>query len=146
MQELTICLTSNEEIEVENKLRELYVLQDKPIKKDQFQIMVNEIVNSGKPFGAIMAGLNDLKTADLKKVSYPVIMGAIFDHCDKVEKRITHCDECSTSGFIVMKDAEGMNFSLACHCPSGGRARKDGLIKWDGSSIQFSNGRQLTRS
>ena len=145
MNDLTVCLTSDQEIEVENKLRDLYIIQDKPIKKDQFAVVLNEVATSGKPFGAIIAGLNDLKAADLKKVSYPVIMGAIVDHCEKVERRIKQCDDCSTSGFIIMKDPEGMNFSLACHCPSGDRAQKGGLIKWDGSTIQFSNGRRLTK-
>jgi len=143
MNELVQCLTAKEEIEVESRLRDLYILQDKPIKKDQFATMLSEIVNSGKPFKAIMAGLYDLRSEDLKKISYPIIMNAIFDHCEPVNSGPTRCEKCSSSGFVVMRDDEMRSFALACTCQNGDVIQNQGNVRWNGESTQFVHGRLL---
>lgn len=138
MNELTISLTSDEEIEIENQLRDLYILQDRRVKKEEIALMVNEICRSGKPFKAIIAGLNDLKTQDVKKMSFPIIIGAILNHCEETLELKTSCDHCSISGFIIMKDPDGHEFGLACNCSNGDKAERQGAMRWNGRGTQLS--------
>ena len=144
MSDLTKCLTPEEEIHIENKLRELYSLQDRPIKREQFELMLHEIIGSGKPFAAMIAGIVDLKIEDLRKLSYPIIMGAIFKHCEKDSTATESCEHCCSSGFMVMKDDEGRSFSMACICRNGEMVHRQGNVRWRGKVTQFSNGRELT--
>ncbi len=120
MNELTVPLTPQQEIDIQTALENLFVVQDKPVKKNQIAIFLDEIIRSRKPFGAIIKGIEKLKHEDIRKMSYAVIEESISDCIERKEmKTDDFCHECRGSGFIVSKDGEGRSFGRSCFCRKG---------------------------
>ncbi|KKN10511.1 hypothetical protein LCGC14_1035960 [marine sediment metagenome] len=144
MNDLELLLTPQEEIDIEAALKNAFTLQDKPIKKDQFEILLNEVLKSKKPFRAIIAGLDSLKSESLRRLTFYEIMTGIDKFIENPTGGAVSCDHCSKSGFFVMRDDEGRNFSLACTCQNGDRVANQGNTRWNGQNMQSCRGRMLT--
>lgn len=144
MRDLIPSLTPQEEIDVENAIKRLYTLQDKPLKKNTLATFVFELSRCARPLNAIIAGIDSLKKETTSRIALPDILNAIDKFYEKKDTASQKCDECM-SGFIVMRDEEGRNFSLACNCPAGDSKANQGNTRWNGQTVQWSKGRQLTR-
>lgn len=145
MRDLIPSLTPQEELDVESSLKRLYTLQDKPLKKETLATFVFELSRCARPMNAILAGIDSLKKETTSRITLNDILNAIDKFHEKKETASQKCDQCM-SGFIVMKDEEGRNFSLACNCPAGDPKANQGNVRWNGGTIQTSKGRQLTRA
>jgi len=118
MNSLIKCLTSDEEIQIENTLKELYALQGLRPDKESFATMLSELLSCGKPFKAIITGLYSLKSVELRRISYPSLINAIMDKVDETPQELVQCDDCY-DGRNSFQDSEGRWWARACHCQNG---------------------------
>ncbi len=135
----------NQSVLLEAELDKLFVFQDKHLPKEKRAILIDEISKLNFPFGAVMAGLRSLMTDDLVSIKFPTIIAAIRQKMVPDEDAVIECDDC-LSGYVVMKDAQGRSFSLACRCLTGNvKAVAQGLTRWSGEDVQMSKSRILTK-
>jgi len=141
MNSLTI-FSINEQNSIEAELEVLFACQGKTLHKEIRPIWLNELVNSGIPHKAIIQGLRFLKSEEIQTLKLNTVLSAARRFIEF--EQVSDCEDCN-SGYIVMKDSEGRNYSLACRCSAGQMKKNQGLVQWLGDSTQFSNGRTLTK-
>lgn len=128
------------------ELERLHALQDKPFPESKKVIMVNELGTGIFPFAAVIQGIKSLHAEDLRSIKLFLLIESIRKFVDSDSGRI-HCGSCRKEGCVIMVDAGGAQFSLACTCSNGDIiANLQGLVRWNGKGVQESNGRVLFRT
>lgn len=128
------------------ELERLHVLQDKPFPEAKKVIMVNELGTGVFPFSAVIQGIKSLHGEDIKSLKLFIIIEAIRTFFDSNVNRF-ECGSCRKSGCVIMIDAVGDQFALACTCSNGDIVVNiQGLVRWNGKGVQESNGRILFRA
>ena len=144
MNELTVFLSQQEEIDIETQLKKLFSFQDKFAKKEQIALFLDEIRESGYPFKAIIQGIDSLKNGKLARITLADIMQAISEKIEPSnveQKESVKCDICLGLGIVEMRDENGYKFVLACQCSNGDEHERRGRFRWNGTEIQgFKNG------
>lgn len=125
------------------ELDKLFTFQDKHLTKDKRSILIDALLESKIPMGAIVLGVRKLQQDDLNSIKLGTIFAAARSHVQGDDEQRRGCKDCA-SGMVLMKDEGGRVFSLACRCSYGSNVqRTHGLKKWGGQSSQMSNGRIL---
>lgn len=141
---------SSENIERANLRRELirlFTLQDRPLTDEKASVLVNELILTKIPNGAIVAGIRNLCDDDLKSIKFTTIKQAANKFVTHVYDNY-HCDHCKGEGVIMMICTGyeyDYNTSLACTCDRGqliGNA--NGILKWNGEDYQEAKNRKFT--
>lgn len=128
------------------ELERLHVLQDKPFPESKKVIMVNELGIGIYPFTAVIQGIKSLHGEDLRSIKLFLLIEAIRKFVDADKDRF-QCGNCHKEGCVIMIDAVGNSFALACTCSNGDMiAELQGLVRWNGKGVQDSNGRILFKS
>lgn len=122
------------------------MLQDKPFPEAKKVIMVNELGTGVFPFTAVIQGIKSLHAEDLRSIKLFLLIEAIRKFIDSDTHRHI-CGACHKEGCITMIDANGAMFALACTCSNGDLVvNLQGLVRWNGTGVQESNGRILFRA
>ena len=108
--------------------------------------MVNELGTGVFPFVAVIQGIKSLCAEDLRSIKLFLLIEAIRKFVDQDAHRIA-CGSCHKEGAVVMIDADGKQFALACNCSNGDLVSGlQNLVRWNGKGVQESNGRILFRT
>jgi hypothetical protein len=143
MNSLKIPLNPEQIQSVEKEIERLFMLQDKHLDKSKKNFLVQEIEDSGLPFGAIIQGIRALFNQDLKSLKFFVIK-------ESIEKFIVHetittkCHFCGGHGIVSMVRDDKHSFAFACKCRAGDNWKKH--LRWSGSINQQIHGENYTLS
>lgn len=140
MQNLTVTLTDNEQSMIASELEKLYSFQDRPLSKEKRVLIVQEIVSHGYPFKAIIQGIRDMFSDDLKTIKLASILQSIQEKIVVEEIQISDCDDCDGRGLVILLSDTRYEKVFACLCKNGFRWIERGLAQWSGEQAQFHRG------
>jgi hypothetical protein len=145
--DLTRLVSEHEKFHIGEQCEKLFLLQDKPMNEKKKALLVEEILATGFPYQAIVAGLSDLMHQDLRLIKIHTILESIQEKLTyrEADTGVT-CTHCGSSGYVSLFDKAHRYFALACVCEKGERrVSVQHLNRWNGLGIQHSNGRDLHR-
>jgi len=143
MNDLIRTFSPLDEIEVAKELDRLFALQDRPLSNDKKSILVTELSVSGMPKSAVVAGIRDLVSEDLKQIKLCTLIQATKKHFRFVDTK-QGCDRCSYTGNVSVATDDGYIYSIPCVCDRGTSISKaQNLGQWSGTTIHYlSDGRK----
>ena len=141
MSELTVLYTTTEIESIKAALERLFVLQDKGAGARKVDLFVEEILNNGFPFGAILAGIRDLQHENLQQIKLGTILESIRNKIHyEAPADEPRCNYCDGMGMVSLANEKGYAFSFACVCAKGGQFEKSfPLQRWNGRLSQNHN-------
>lgn len=142
MQNLSVSWQEHEKLQVGEALKKLFTLQDRPMTKEKEAILTDELSLSGLPVGAVISGINSLKSEDVSTIKLSTLLSASRKFVEQREEPDSECGMC-LKGIVVMKDEAGYEFALSCQCQMG--LGHKGYVQWNGENIQHSRGRYLRK-
>jgi len=83
MSALITCLSDEEKVAVGNELEKLFMFQDRPLAAPKKALLVSEISKKGMSFDAIVKGIRNLFSEDLKEVKLSRIENSIREFMPK---------------------------------------------------------------
>lgn len=137
---LTTTLSEREKLALEDELEKLFALQDRPLSKEKKTILIEEMALMSLPFRALVSGIRQLMTEDLKSIKLWNIRDAAEKFVFAEAKPATECDFCEKTGAVVMFARQGeylRRSAFACTCENGKSfAAMHGAAQWDGQDVQ----------
>lgn len=128
----------SDEIAIGQALERLFLFQDKPFTPEKSALYLNELVNTGIPAKAILAGIANLMDEDLKQLKLATIIRSARQHT--VMQVPEGCNFCHMTGFVDMVNKDGYSVVLACNCNRGlWYAKQQDMTRWNGKKTQFSD-------
>lgn len=128
------------------ELERLHTLQDKPFTEAKRVMFVHELSSGCGPFSAVIQGIKSLHHEELRSIKLVTLIDAIMKFVDLDHNRVD-CGHCSKEGAVILMDAQGAQFALACMCSNGDIVQaSQRLVRWNGRDIQESNARLLYRT
>jgi hypothetical protein len=138
--DLIVPWDENDRTDVDNAIERLFMAQDTRGSRDERThkraFLTNELEKLGIPAHAVIAGLVDLLTEDLRAVKLAHIVDKAKDHIEKKEIQRGMCDFCFGSGLIFMLDEKKYEFALRCVCVNGDHSGKKHLAIWNRQETQ----------
>ena len=142
MQNLTVSFSDSERSQVGDELSRLFNLQGEHFGDKRQAAFVDELADSGVPFGAVLAGIRSLVKENLTKIKIGTILEAAHRHIMPDEMGAA-CGDCF-DGIVTMRDDYNRVFSIGCTCARGGdRSRSLRIARWTGEAVMASKGRTL---
>jgi hypothetical protein len=134
-------MNSFEREQTAKALDKLFVCQDRPQNKEKIVVLVNQIAYWPYSLEAVIAGIESLSDADLKRLSLSVIRDAIRAALKpkKESTESTACRFCGGNGTVCLVNPKFPGFPppFACVCDSGKKIQeKFGLAEWNGELKQ----------
>lgn len=137
MNDLIVPLTDDEKGMVANELDKLYSFQDRPLSKEKKAHMVQEITTHGYPFKAVIQGIRDMFSEELKAIKLASILESIREKIEPGSIESTDCDKCDKSGFVILADPNYYEKMFACVCPNASKWSGSKLVRWGGDEVQM---------
>ena len=113
------------------ELNKLHMAQGIKADRERLEFFADELSKTGYTYDQIVCGINSLKTAEINKLTLPLILRfvsenmpkkSVMDYSGKLE-----CRYCNDSGMVTLMDKSNYAYAFACVCN-----QQTSFTKWNG--------------